>query len=329
MSELYVPRPVVGVASSFDGIINNAVDECAAVSFGAYDVLSPGKLKSIGLGRLAHPADLTPDHRDHRGYEAFRRLRPLVAKAGDYLPVVEIIHEEPGAIDRMLADPNNREAYQDAIQVYKTRLEAAKADGRWEKFGQKKVGVFYIERNRLKTLDEQAWNGMQSPMAQTVREFHTLVDAAEVTSDGKFIDGYAPFFASSKDPVSIFDLCLLYSREDRLETGMVGPGAQCVISRDRIYGNDVGEGDKVIQLSKVASTLRSSHDRIVRVDDRFDREEVDALRAAGFDHVVVMEGGYVFPWDLDEAREEGSGVTVLPREGFAQAFSDYAKAEGF
>ncbi len=326
MPKLYVPRPPIGLGSSFDGIFNDAVTECGVTSFGAYEMMHPDSTQKAGIRKIGVPADFNEGDRNSAPYQAFQRLRPLVAKAGDYHSVVQVILEHPDLIDPILRSPTDRAAYAGAIQRF-GEIQAETKTGDWDSFGKKDTGAFYVERARLRKVDERGWTALQAPMPNAVLEFREFAETMEFDQNGKPVAGFVPYFASSKDGDSIFTLCTLYSELGRMHPADVGKGdsGKCIIHRDRIYDNSVAGGDKVQQLTLIAADLGVGHERVIRIDDRFDRKEAAALRTEGFP-VVIMEGGYVFPWELDEARAEN--VAVLPRNGFAHALAQYSQDRG-
>ncbi|MBI4181574.1 MAG: hypothetical protein HY520_01245 [Candidatus Aenigmarchaeota archaeon] len=325
MSRLHTPEPPVGVGFSFEGIVNNGAIACGVEAFGAYDEMRPGGLERAGMQRIVDPKEFTSDIRESSPYQAFTLLRPLVAKAGDYLPVVQVITAHPQLVLQMIADPTNKEAFAPAIALYH-EFKAAHPDD-WQAFGVGDGSFFYRERARLQAMGREGWEGLQSPYPDAVEELRALAQTMELRAPDEFVRGFVPYFASSKDAASIYSLCLKYAAEGRMARGDV-EGEKCVISRSRILDKSVGGGDKVVQLARIAEELSIPRERVVRVDDRYDAKEVAALQDGGFPHVVVMEGGYVFPWDLDIARQPDSGVLVLPRKGFAEQLAAASQAWG-
>jgi hypothetical protein len=67
--------------------------------------------------------------------------------------------------------------------------------------------------------------------------------------------------------------------------------------------------------------------QVWRLQDRFDKEEIETLRAAGFEHQFIVTGGYAFPTDYAEARR--NGVMVIERNKLASELAAYAEARGF
>ena len=70
-----------------------------------------------------------------------------------------------------------------------------------------------------------------------------------------------------------------------------------------------------------------SPEKVWRINDRYDAEQQEQLRKAGYAHQFIVTGGYCFPHDYERAEREG--ITVLDRPGLAKALGKYAQEHGF
>jgi len=321
MTELYIPRRKIAIASSFEGIVNNGATECGLTSFNAYQAMPEGGGKFYG--RLVNAADFS-SIRSTKEMEAFLLLRPVVEVAEDYITVIELIEKYPELIDNMLANPDSEMSYRPLLEKFEERkAESADLRARFKK-------AFYDERQRLQAADMNAWNLTQEPYMDTLPQFRRMLRGQVRNSDAgnayeAIVSGLVPWFATSKDGASTYWLCKLYADVKKLEEGDVDEDGRrvCIISRDRIISKDQTT-NKVKQMEYIAEKEGIERLHVWRLNDRYDAKQQTELRDAGFP-VQFLLPGYVFPFDLKKAEKDDTLVMILDRKRFAEQLEAYAE----
>ena len=334
---LRVPDKKIVIASSFEGVVNNGAKECGVVSLAAYErMVNDGRLEGLHSFAKEDPETVM---------KAFIFLRPMVAVAEDYLTVLMLIARNM-ATSTAIAKGNIRtEKYtKDAIAHFQSEFAHIKELTKDQRAEFKKE--FYIERKSRQDADYRAWLGLQEPYAETLEQLRILNPLKTFDAKtGALTGGFVLYYVTSKDEASAFQLCTVYGELGIFKPGELGgtsilqPGENwadvfesmrtCLIKREHIIGKEtVPDVDKVEQM-RIAAEERAQVPRkqVWRLQDRYDPEEIGALKAAGFDHQFIVTGGYAFLDDYDKAR--AAGVPVVERSRMAQTLSDYAKEKGF
>lgn len=320
MEDVYAPRTKIAVASSFEGIINNGATECGLTSFNAYQRMDEGRGRLFG--RVVEPEDFG-SIRESREMQAFLRLRPLVEVAEDYLTVLEVIDANPGPVTEMLNHTDIEASYEPLIERFGSRKSES-----WELRARFKE-AFYNERKRMVERNYTSWLATQIPFPESVAEMRHLVGTQKRDDSGGVESGFIPWFATSKDEQSTFDLCTFYAAIGRLQSDDVSQDEkrQCMITRDRIIGLEHTR-DKMEQMIIIARTEGIPRSQVWRLNDRYDKGQQTRLRDEGFAYQFLLAGGYVFPHEVNRAMEDPM-VIVLQRKGFAKSLGDYAQKWGF
>lgn len=315
---VYAPKLRIASGFSFEGLVNKGAGTCGLESFNAYHRMEEGADRFFK--RIVEPREFDTIS-DSREMQAFLKLRPLVEVAADYLTVLEVIYDNPGLVDAMLANPDNEKVFDPLIKKFYER----QADS--DEIRQRFDTEFYRERTRMQTDDYSSWLATQSPYTETVEEIRRLVRTQKLI-DMEVQSGFIPWFATSKDEKSTFDLCVFYGRRGRLRPDEVGNSGQCMIQKRRIIGKEHTK-DKVKQLIHIANEEGLPRSQVWRFNDRYDKSQQTALRDNGFAYQFVVEGGgYAFPHDLRKAKDDPM-VIVIPRERFAKRLGQYAQDWGF
>jgi len=313
---VYVPQRTIVIASSFEGVVNDGAPECGLVSFNAYQQMEEGK--GGFFGRVVEPEDFGTI-RGSREMQAFLRIRPVVEVAEDYLTVLEVIDSNPVLVDTMLSDPDNPAIYDPLIDRFRQRKEeSADARGRFKT-------AFYAERKRMQEKDWDIWSNLQSPFPDAIVELRNLRRTQRRGDDGSVERGFVPRYATSKDEASTWQLCVLYTRMQKLAPEDVGEGGavQCIISKDGIIGLEHTR-DKLKQLQIFAEQFGVPHSQVWRLNDRYDIGQQQELWDNGFHYQFLVRGGYAFPHDYRKAKEDGM-VAVVDRKGMAKALGEYTQ----
>ncbi len=343
---MYVPQKKVVIASSFEGVVNNGAKECGVVSLAAYEQMVKG-------GRLKNQRSFAKEDQQ-TVMKAFLALRPLVAVAGDYLTVLMLIRNHMATATAMVNGNGRSEQYkkesvahfQKEFEIIKDRTKDQRAEFNKE---------FYAERKARQTADYNGWLALQEPFAETIEQFRQLNELKSFSVDnlirGQFegfvshyqSGGFKLYYVTSKDEASTYQLCTVYGEFGRFKPGEVSdriltPGDDwasffeslktCLIHRDCIVGKETVENvDKLVQMQMVAKKEGVPPAQVWRLQDRFDKDEIETLKAAGFEHQFIVTGGYAFPTDYDQARSHG--VAVIERGKMASQLAAYAQAGGF
>jgi len=321
---MYKPKFKIVLASSFEGIINNGVYECALTSFNAYQNMPEGKNKFFR--KSIEPKEFSVI-KNSKEIEAFLRLRPLVEIAEDYLTVIELIEKYPRLIDEMLQNPKEESSYLPLIE----KFEEIKSESpeRRKRFKEE----FYRERERMQKRDYENWLNLQEPFSDTIAEFRTLVNTQKRIngrdSYSSIISGFVPWFSTSKDETSTYNLCSFYTKVMKLYPTDVAENGKftCMISRDRIIGLEHTR-DKVEQLKTIAKKENIPRAQVWRINDRYDPKQQIQLRDEGFAYQFLLKGGYVFPHDIKKAENDPT-IIILERKNFAKTLGEFAKKWGF
>ncbi len=319
---VYIPQRRIVVASSFEGVVNDGAPECGLTSFNACQGMEEGKDKFFG--KIVEPEDFG-EIKNSRDMEAFLRLRPLVEVAADYLTVLETIDANPDRVEEMLNEPDNEVWYEPLIAHFKGRkLESADIRARFDK-------AFYAERKRMQEKDWNAWANTQSPFPEAIVELRNLrrTQVNEAGAPENIKRGFIPAYATSKDEASTWQLCVLYTRVQKLAGDDVSEDGSkmCIIPKSRILGKE-HTTNKLQQLKRFASQFEVPHSQVWRLNDRYDVEQQQELWDSGFHYQFLVRGGYAFPHDYRKAANDGM-VKVLDRVGMAKALGKYAFDWGF
>lgn len=324
MANTYVPKVKIALASSFEGIVNDGAPECALTSINAYKQMHPDSAVATTYRRPLDPTKF----REHRmpdsdpTVRAFLLLRPVVEIAEDYHTVLRILEENPSRMQYLLEHPDEQAAYDFFIGAFSESKDATP-----DERAQFKT-AFYDERTRLKDADYNAWAATQRPYPNSIRELRKLV-GTQTLQDDVVVTGFVPWFATSKDEASTFDLCTLYTDLGLLERGDVsadGTG-RCIINRARIIGKETTR-DKLEQMNRIAEAEDLPKRRVFRVNDRYDPGQQQELLDNGFHSQVMVTGGYVFPHDIQRARNDPM-VVVVERDHMAEGIAEQARIWGF
>ena len=324
MTEIYAPKSRVAVASSFEGVFNDGAPECALTSINAYNQQNP----DMAFYEAALSAqEFTDSHIDDLTVRGFLALRPLVAVAEDYHTVLEIVRRYPTRIQAFLDHPEDEHLaryFQEKFELLKGETsEERKAFG-----GDKKESFFYKERKRLKGEDVFSWMNAQRPYEMTLQELRKLAETQGLDENGKIVSGFIPYFATSKDEGSTYDLCVAYTKAEKLIPSDT-EGGKCIIPRGRIIGMEtVPSRNKVEQLKAIAEHADADHAHVWRVNDMVFDEEIEELFDHGFKNIFVVTGGYVFPHEIEKIRKD-SRVKVVERDSMAKELGECAQAWEF
>lgn len=324
---VYTPKAKIALASSFEGIVNNGATECALTSLNAYQRMYPG-LESF-FSRVVEAREFGA-FADSQTVAGFVALRQLVEIAEDYHTVLRLMDTYPDKITELLNDPTNISLYEFFIDRF-SAIKATTAEER-KRFGTGKQSEFYRERARMQEVDYRAWMGTQRPYPNSIREMRKLIETQ--IRDGDEVhkvlrSGFVPWFATSKDEESAFDLCRLYSDLGLLDPRDVSEhdSGVCVISRERIIGLETTR-DKIGQVKMIAEREGLPPSQVFRVNDRYDPKQQTQLADSGFGHQIMVTGGYVFPHDVQKARNDPL-VKVVERDNMAEEISRLAQRWGF
>lgn len=321
---IYAPKAKIVLASSFEGIVNNGATECALTSLNAYQKMNPGSF----YGRVVEPEEFG-NFANNFTVAQFVALRPLVEVAEDYHTVLTIMHDYPVQA-ALLTDP----FYADLYEFLREKFEETKSRTSKERvrFGSGKQSEFYKERARMQEANYKAWMGTQRPYPNSIREMRKLIETQ--VRDGNEVhkvlrSGFVPWFATSKDEESTFDLCRLYSDLGLLDPTDVSErdSGVCVISRERIIGLETTR-DKMEQVRIIAEKEGLLPSQVFRVNDRYDPKQQEELADNGFQHQIMVTGGYVFPYDVERARKDPL-IKVVERDNMAEEISRLAEQWGF
>ncbi|NIO20444.1 MAG: hypothetical protein GTN76_06810 [Candidatus Aenigmarchaeota archaeon] len=318
---VYIPKDVIVIASSFEGVINDGARECGLTSFNAYQQMEEGKGKFFG--RVVQPEDFEGIAAS-REIQAFLKLRPPVEVAEDYLTVIEVIENYPTLIDAMLNDPTNPSVYDPLIENFNLRREES------EELRVRFNKAFYAERKRMQNRGWNAWANTQSPFPESIEELRKLQETQKYEDDEMritLLSGFVPRFATSKDEESTYHLCKIYSQFGKLKSSDVGEADKCLIPRHGIIGKERTR-DKVKQLKAFAEEFGVPHSQVWRLNDRYDIDQQQELWDTGFHYQFLIKGGYAFPHDYVKA-EQDKIVVVLDRKGMAKELGRYAEQWGF
>jgi hypothetical protein len=96
-----------------------------------------------------------------------------------------------------------------------------------------------------------------------------------------------------------------------------------MITRGRIIGKERTR-DKLEQLRRIADEEDLPFGQVWRLNDRYDPSQQEQIRDSGFPYQFLVEGGYMFPHDLKNARQDPM-VIVVPRKGLAKALGQKAE----
>ncbi len=320
---LYIPGGKIALASSFEGIVNNGATECGLVAINAHYAM--GDPEESFYGTLVSPEEFNEDIVNGMSMRAFLKLRPLAEVAEDYLTILQVIEKYPAFVNDMLRMPDKESVY-DAIEDRFRQLRDETPDER-SLFKEK----FYSERQRLQKKDYHAWLSTQSPFPGAIEQFRMLAETQDTRpgNDNEIVNGFIPWFATSKDEASSYALCELYSELGRFGKEDVSEEVQagCAINRDRIIGKERTR-DKLEQMKWIAASEDIPHHDVWRLNDRYDKEQQEQLADNSFQNQFLITGGYAFPHDVRKA-ENDSLVTVMPRERLALELARYAEYNGF
>jgi len=318
---VYIPKDVIVIASSFEGVVNDGARECGLTSFNAYQQMKEGKDKFFK--RVVQP-EYFESISGSREIQAFLKLRPPVEVAEDYLTVIEVIENYPNLIDAMLNDPGNPSVYDPLIEKFKLRRsESEEIRARFKE-------AFYAERKRMQDRDWESWSNTQSPFPESIEELRELQETQKYGDDElriTLVSGFVPRFATSKDEESTYNLCKIYSKLGKLRPGDVGKTEKCLIPRHGIIGKEHTR-DKIKQLEMFAEEFGVPHSQVWRLNDRYDIEQQQELWDNGFHYQFLIKGGYAFPHDYVKA-EGDRIVNVLERKGMARELGRYAEQWNF
>lgn len=327
MQKIHTPKKKVIIASSIEGVFNNGVRECGFVSLNAHArIYSAGKtqirpfFRSMQMDEFIKRKEIS----ESDVMKAFLALRPLVKVAEDYLTVLQAIRKNPRMAERLI-ESRDRETvafFESEFRILKENTSDVRSAFKEE---------FYKERKRCKEEDVQKWQLLQAPFTETIEQFRILNKA-----------GYILSFVTSKDEQSTFDLCEAYSSPmagylkeeevrpvESIDVSLMGTG--CMITRERIVGLErIGKEnkkDKAYQMSVIAEIEGVSKEQVIRLDDMYNSDEVQSLRDAGFDNMILQKGGYAFDFEYEQAAKEG--IVIVERKSLAQAVSEMAEKAGF
>ena len=321
---IFIPKGKIAVASSFEGIVNDGCPECFLTSINAYSGMEEGKGKFYN--KVIEPEDFG-EARKGREMKAFRRLRPIVELAEDYVTILETIHSNPELIEELLNDPDNWEIYEPILEKFFHRR--AESDDLRARFKEE----FYDERKRMQDRDFREWVKTQGPFEGMIPQYKLLVETQKKNDDpdpySSIESGFVPWFATSKDEASTFSLCSFYAAVGLIDEEDVGSedSDMCVIKRDRIIGKERTR-DKIEQLKMIADKEGVPRSNVWRLNDRYDKDQQLRLRDEGFPYQFLIKGGYAFPHDV-AAADEDSFIIVMERDEFAKRLSQYAEKWGF
>lgn len=315
---VYKPKNKIVIASSFEGIVNDGATECALTSFNAYYKMTD---KFTFFLEIIEPEDFETI-RDDKNVKAFLLLRPFVEIAEDYLTVMQLIGGYPAAIYRLIENPEEEKQY----EFFREKFEDLKI--KTENVRTRFKEEFYKERKRMQNKDYSTWLNIQSPFPESIAELRYLIRTQERDKDKNIVSGFIPYFATSKDEKSTFDLCKFYSTVKKLDPEDVSEDGtkECIIVRGKIIGKERTR-NKLQQVKMISDIEGISPEQVWRVNDRYDKEQQKMLRESGFVHQFLLKGGYAFPFEYETAEKEG--IVVLDRTGFAKALGKYAKEHGF
>ncbi len=142
---------------------------------------------------------------------------------------------------------------------------------------------FYVERNRLKSLDLQSWLKMSPPFAEILPQVEKLLENHNV------------FIVTSKDKDSVIMLCEQYGIK---------------IDEKKIIGKDMGL-NKAEKLDALAKQLNVEKQEIGLVDDLF--KHLLEVQEAGFKPFFATWG-----YTTKELTESAAsmGITLLTKDNF-------------
>ena len=325
----YVPQKKIVIASSFEGVVNNGAKECGVVSLAAYrKMVKEGHIKDT---------DALLKHSENWIMATFLALRPLVAVAEDYLTVMQIIGRlYPDQTRRLVEDRDVSmvKFVGEMFEYIKSQTAKERAIFKTE---------FYAERKNRQESNYKAWLNLQKPFSETIEQFRKLNELKMFDEKTAVqTSGFKLYYVTSKDEASTYQLCTVYGEFGRFQPGEVSdsiftPGEDyaalfesmktCLIRRDCIIGKETVENvDKLVQMKMVAEKENISPAQVWRLQDRYDKNEFETLKTAGFTHQFVVTGGYAFPTDYANARDDG--IVVVERGLMAQTLSDYARENG-
>ncbi|VVB56495.1 Uncharacterised protein [uncultured archaeon] len=318
---IYRPKGNLVIASSIEGVFNNGVRECAYISLNAHQrMLAEKLLKGPSFfGRMLDMKEFREVEAINQSetVQAFVALRPLVKKAADYLNILQLISDWPNEARHIIQSKD------DAVVAFFTKkFEEKKAQTAPERliFDQ----YFYDERKARQAQSEAEWFLLQEPFIDTLSELRILNQ-----------HGYTIHLVTSKDEQSTWDLCRAYSsplagfleahdialsEEDRVMFG----ARKCMIRRECIIGKErMGDKkSKAGQLEISAELEGVPPRRVWRLDDMYNADEVAGMRAAGFNTIFIVKGGYAF--DLHYRQAEKAEIPVVERVGMASFIAEYA-----
>ena len=336
---LYTPNKKIVIASSFEGVVNNGATECAFVAINTVRrMVARGYMPFHGRDRARvkqYSIDTFKSFKDLPQTQAFLRLRPLVAVAGDYLTVLQIVADNEDDA-KQLVDGVHVESN---INFFSREFEVQKKKSSKEReiFGKE----FYVVRKETQDKDYKAWLSLQEPFPHTIEQLRIL-NSLKNAQDNDF-SGFVLYYVTSKDEASTYQLCNVYGELNIFKNGEISevkfkPGVDyakwfenlktCMISEERIIGkNNVVDADKIKQMIMVSDKENVPREQVFRVQDRYDENEIETLKQEGFRHHLIVNGGYAFP--LDYAKAQKAGIPVIERADMAKSLSEYAKNNGF
>jgi hypothetical protein len=339
---LYVPKKKIAIASSFEGVVNNGATECAFVAMNAMQRMIGNKQLPGFYGYFFNQYTIdefkSNKVKNSEVVQAFLKLRPLVAVASDYLTVLQVIEIKSEKAFNIIKKDRPIDQINSDIEYLTRYFSSTKSafSGEREIFDK----VFYEVRKETQK-DYGAWLSLQEPFPHTIEQMRILNSLK--SAQGKDFAGFVMYYVTSKDEASTYQLCNVYGELNLFKNGEISdvkfnPEVEyakwfeslktCLISEDRIIGkNKVEKADKVKQMVMVAEKENIPRNQVLRVQDRFDEKEIAELKQAGFEHHLIVKGGYAFPSDYEKAQK--AGIPVFEREKMAEFISEFAREKGF
>lgn len=321
---VYKPKVKIAIASSFEGIVNDGAPECALTSFNAYHNMEPRAF----FGRRLTSREFSSEYRGHPWVRAFLAVRPMVEVAEDYGTVLDVMLHPAGRIyaERLAENPHDTRAYLGFEELFNKLKE--RTDWRTA-FGTGKQSHFYKERTALKQADLDGWRKTQEPFDDVLPQFRALIDTQTRIPDAPHAyaavsAGFAPWFATSKDEASTFDLCMFYAKILRLDPSDIGEdGTQvCMITRDRIIGLEHTR-DKAEQMKIISKEEGIHMGQVWRLNDRYDPKQQEKLYEEGVVYQFLLPG-YAAQHEIEKSRKD-KFVRLLDRRHFAEQLAAYAE----
>lgn len=356
---VYAPKDKIAVALSFEGVFNDGAPECGLTTFNAYRMLD---WNFDAFGRTVEPEKFD-SIRNSDWMVAFLRMRPCVNKAWHYFKVIDVLRDHPEERARIISDPMDTGAFDVLLDDYHEKCNATDEIEKTlldDAFYTERTRMSTVEKGDVVPGDMEKyekWVAIQSPFPQSKIEVKKLRKTIIYERDGgapEIVSGFVPFFATSKDNTSTELLCKTYVSTGQLEADDYDDagGIKCTIPRQRIFGKDneiaaivreeldgyfesvkVKTGkypdarDKVVQLVMIAHDAGVAHDRVWRVNDRYDAPEQVDLWLYGFNRQFLVPG-YTFPHDYGRAEKDGRIFVRREMEGSAEFLGQKAKRFG-